>query len=159
MSRPRRYLASAPILLLAAIALLVGIPAARDSVEQRQESSSATIEVRASFGACHEGGGRNCVVDGDTIWLGGQKVRIAGIDAPETHEPRCPREAELGKTAAERLRALLNSGTVLATPAGRDKDSNGRLLRDVAVDGRDVGKALINEGLARAYGGRKRGWC
>ncbi len=157
MRRPRNYSRNATILLLVTIAVLLGVPAARDAVEQG--SPGERIEVRANFGACHEGGGRNCVVDGDTVWIAGKKVRITGIDAPETHEPRCPREAQLGKAAAERLRALLNSGTVSATPSGRDKDQNGRLLRDVAVDGRDVGEVLVREGLARNYGGAKRSWC
>ena len=43
--------------------------------------------VRAPFSMCFTGGGYNCVVDGDTIWLQGTKIRIADIDAPETHEP------------------------------------------------------------------------
>jgi hypothetical protein len=33
------------------------------------------------FGFCHTGGGTNCVVDGDTIWLDGIKIRVADIDA------------------------------------------------------------------------------
>jgi endonuclease YncB( thermonuclease family) len=41
----------------------------------------------------------------------------------------------------------------------RDKDPNGRLLRNLAVDGKDVGQALIAAGLARRYGGGKRSWC
>jgi hypothetical protein len=55
--------------------------------------------IRASFGFCHSGGGTNCVVDGDTIWLGGEKIRVADIDAPETHEPRCAAERKLGDQA------------------------------------------------------------
>src|SRR5688572_20902271 len=55
--------------------------------------------IRASFGFCHTGGGTNCVVDGDTLWLGGQKIRVADIDAPETHGPRCAAEARLGAAA------------------------------------------------------------
>ena len=34
------------------------------------------------FSQCVWGGGTNCVVDGDTIYLDGTKIRIAGIDAP-----------------------------------------------------------------------------
>src|SRR4249919_347673 len=39
------------------------------------------------FSLCHIGGGQNCVVDGDTIWFNGQKIRLADIDTPETHDP------------------------------------------------------------------------
>ncbi len=157
MRRSRRHSRSAAILLLITITVLLGVPAARDAVEQG--SPGERIEVRANFGACHEGGGSNCVVDGDTVWIAGAKVRIAGIDAPETHEPKCAMEAELGRRSAERLRVLLSSGALVARPADRDRDPNGRLLRHIAVDGRDVGEVLIAQGLARAYRGGKRGWC
>jgi endonuclease YncB( thermonuclease family) len=63
--------------------------------------------VRASFSYCKWGGGTNCVVDGDTFCIGGQKVRIADIDAPETHDYRCRSELELGERAARDLQALL----------------------------------------------------
>jgi endonuclease YncB( thermonuclease family) len=114
---------------------------------------------RASFGFCHTGGGSNCVVDGDTFYLGGEKVRIAGIDAPETHPPRCAEEARLGEAATQQLQALLNSGAVTMTSIDRDRDSYGRRLRNVAVDGADVGEAMIGAGVAREYGSGRRGWC
>lgn len=115
--------------------------------------------VRAAFSYCKWGGGTNCVVDGDTFWIGGQKVRIADIDAPETHDYRCRSELELGERAARDLQALLNSGVVTMTPIDRDRDVYGRLLRNVSVNGRDVGETLISEGEARAYAGGRRSWC
>jgi len=99
------------------------------------------------------------VVDGDTFYLGGEKVRIAGIDAPETHPPRCADEARLGNQATEKLNALLNSGAVTMTSIDRDRDTYGRLLRNVAVDGQDVGEAMISAGVAREYGSGRRSWC
>ena len=115
--------------------------------------------ARVAFGLCHVGGGTNCVVDGDTFYIGGAKVRIAGIDTPETHPPRCAYEAELGGAATAKLRALLNSGAVTMTGIGRDRDSYGRLLRNVQVDGADVGAAMVGAGVAREYGRGRRGWC
>jgi micrococcal nuclease len=91
--------------------------------------------------------------------MNGDKVRIAGIDAPETHPPRCTEEARLGEAATEKLQALLNSGAVTMTSIDRDRDTYGRLLRDVQVDGADVGEALIAERVAREYGTGRRGWC
>jgi endonuclease YncB( thermonuclease family) len=99
------------------------------------------------------------VVDGDTFYIGGEKVRIAGIDAPETHPSRCADEARLGNAATEQLHALLNSGAVTMTPIDRDRDRYGRLLRNVAVNGADVGAALISTGVARDSGGVRRSWC
>ena len=123
------------------------------------ETRQAATAVTATFGLCHGGGGTNCVVDGDTFYLGGDKVRIAGIDAPETHPPRCIEEAQMGEAATEKLRELLNSGAVTMTNTDRDRDTYGRLLRNVAVDGADVGAAMIGAGVAREYGDGRRPWC
>ena len=64
-------------------------------------------------------------MDGDTIWLEGQNIRIADIDAPETHEYGCPEEA-LGDRATQRLQELVNSGTVFLERIDRDRDIHGR---------------------------------
>lgn len=122
--------------------------------------SPATTGTTVSFGLCHTGGGTNCVVDGDTIWLGGEKIRIADIDAPETHDYRCPGEKALGDRATQRLHQLVNSGTVTLEPVGeRDVDGYGRKLRLVLVNGSNVGDTLVGEGLARYYEGGRRPWC
>lgn len=136
--------------------------AARGEISRAGPSTSpgrTQSGVRGAFGYCHSGGRTNCVIDGDTFRIGGQKVRIAGIDAPETHPPRCAREAELGAAATRQLQALLNSGAVTMTGIGRDRDRYGRLLRNVAVDGQDVGAAMIAAGVAREYGRGRRSWC
>ena len=135
---------------------------ALDATEEQDSPSTTsgrTEALRASFGYCKWGGGTNCVVDGDTFYIGGEKVRIAGIDAPETHPSRCADEARLGNAATEQLHALLNSGAVTMTPIDRDRDRYGRLLRNVAVNGADVGEALIGAGVVREYGAGRRSWC
>lgn len=131
---------------------LIGWPAG-------ERSAAATTGTTANFSLCKWGGGSNCVVDGDTFWIGGVKVRIAGIDAPETHPSRCPEEARLGDAATDRLLDLLNSGPVALTSIDRDRDRYGRLLRNVEVSGRDVGDELVSEGVARPYGRGRRPWC
>lgn len=123
------------------------------------QSMSASAPLSADFSYCKWGGGTNCVVDGDTFFINGAKVRIANIDAPETHDYRCESELQLGEQAASRLQALLNSGSVTMTSIDRDRDAYGRLLRNVSVGGRDVGAALITAGVARAYAGGRRPWC
>lgn len=136
--------------------------ASRESVRQSRPDRFANArddEARVPFGYCHRGGGTNCVVDGDTFRIGGEKVRIAGIDAPETHPPRCDHEAQLGDAATEKLRALLNSGAVTMTSIDRDRDVYGRLLRNVQVDGADVGEAMVNAGVAREWAGHREPWC
>lgn len=127
---------------------------------ERPSTSSGRMEgTRAVFSNCKWGGGTNCVVDGDTFYIGGAKVRIAGIDAPETHDYRCASELALGDEASEKLRDLLNSGAVTMTSIDRDRDVYGRLLRNVQVNGADVGEAMVSVGVAREYGRGRRSWC
>ena len=121
------------------------------------KGSSAISGVH--FGFCHTGGGTNCVVDGDTFWMAGTKIRIADIDAPETHPSRCAVEADLGARATARLRALLNAGPVTLASADRDADKYGRKLRIVLRDGKSLGDTLVAEGLARPWGGQRMPWC
>lgn len=87
----------------------------------------------------------NRVVDGDTIVLtNGAKVRLIGMDAPET--------GECGYTAARDLLASYVVGKDLTlTPGARDdKDRYGRLLRYVNVGSMDTGLKLIKVGRAIA---------
>jgi endonuclease YncB( thermonuclease family) len=131
-----------------AIALVAGFASA----------SAAAPSVR--FSICHTGKRVNCVVDGDTIWLQGEKIRMADIDTPETHPSRCPKEARLGKAATLRLQALLNQGPFDLRPIRRDTDRYGRKLRIVERDGVSLGSILVREGLARPYtGGKRQPWC
>lgn len=115
--------------------------------------------IRAQFALCGRGGGTDCVVDGDTFRLAGEKYRIADIDTPETHPARCAGEATLGVAATARLRGWLNAGAFHLERAGRDMDRYGRKLRIVTRDGASVGDLLIAEGLARRWEERRRPWC
>lgn len=103
---------------------------------------------------------RTCVVDGDTFWLDGVKIRIADIDTPEIGQPQCDREYQLGMKATYRLVELLNVGPFeLRTIGGRDEDRFGRKLRVVIRGGRSLGDQLVSEGLARTWSGRREPWC
>jgi len=99
------------------------------------------------------------VVDGDTFWLGGDKIRIADIDTPELHA-RCPAELALAQKATHRLENLLGEGPFEMSPiGGRDEDRYGRKLRIVSRGGRSLGDVLVAEGLARTWTGRREPWC
>jgi endonuclease YncB( thermonuclease family) len=101
-----------------------------------------------------------CVVDGDTLWIDGTKIRVADIDAPEISEPRCASELALGTRATDRLIALINEGPFeLHAWPGRDEDRYGRKLRVLIRDGRSLGDILVSEGLARTWSGRRQPWC
>ena len=116
--------------------------------------------VSARFTICGRAKRVNCMVDGDTFWMNRTKIRIADIDTPETHPPRCKAEARAGHRATLRMQALLNAGPFTLTRIKRDVDKYGRKLRLVQRDGRSLGDTLVREGLARRYGGGKRSpWC
>ena len=116
--------------------------------------------VSARFTICGQAKRIDCIVDGHTVWMAGTKIRIADIDTPETHPPRCAREARLGQAATLKMQALLNAGPFTLTPIKRDVDRYGRKLRIVERDGKSLGAMLVRHGLARRYGGGKRSpWC
>lgn len=103
------------------------------------------------------------VYDGDTVALdcgtGERTARIEGLNAPETRDAACPAEAEAGRRATDRLRALVRgSGEIAVSRQGHDR--YGRDLVRLWIDGRDVAATLVAEGLAEPYlGGRRRDWC
>lgn len=103
---------------------------------------------------------QSCVVDGDTFWLDGVKIRIADIDTPEISEPKCEAEYELGIKTTSRLRDLLNQGPFeLRSIGNRDEDKYGCKLRIVMRQGRSVGNQLVSAGMARTWSGRREPWC
>ena len=109
-------------------------------------------------------GRRTIIIDGDTIALGSERVRILNIDAPETRGSRCERELVMGFKAKERLAILLRAGWVDVDRDGQDRYR--RTLARLSVGGRDVGTILVREGLAlpwqsgpEAKEARLRHWC
>jgi micrococcal nuclease len=113
----------------------------------------------AAFALCAEPPRTTCVVDGDTFWLNGEKVRIADINAPETHSAACPAERTLGERATRRLVALLNAGPFTLEIEGRTSDRYGRALRVVKRGNRSLGGQLVSEGLAEPWRGKRSDWC
>jgi len=123
-------------------------------------------QISEHFTRCGQGRGHACVIDGDTIKLGQRKVRIIGIDTPETHPARCAEEARLGEAATAKLQELLNQGPF--EMVGRIGDIHDRYGRDLRVIQRKRGDGTVQSiaaemrasGLARRYwGGFKVGWC
>jgi endonuclease YncB( thermonuclease family) len=110
------------------------------------------------FGECPTGGGRNCVMSGDTFDMDGTRYRIAGIEAPQLLAARCLAEEREGRASARRLRELLNGGIPRAIPIGTGR-RGGVTLAIVSVDGRELGAMLVREGRARPYGAMPEGWC
>jgi micrococcal nuclease len=98
-------------------------------------------------------------IDGDTIRAGEERIRILGLDTPETYQAQCFEEARLGYQAAGRLQHLLNVRAIRIARSTR-KDKYGRTLAIVRAGKEDVASILIAEGLARPYnGGKRQPWC
>jgi len=98
------------------------------------------------------------VVDGDTIRLDGERIRIVGLDAPETRLAKCESERSRGYAAKAALLKMLKGQELDIKRQGIDR--YGRTLAVVRVHGRNVAHEMIRAGHARAYwGGRRKGWC
>lgn len=99
------------------------------------------------------------VIDGDTIDVAGERVRILNIDTPERgSRARC--EAE--RVKAERASRALRSRVEAARRIDLERDGldrYGRTLAIVRLDGVDVGEELIAGGLAVRWGGGRPDWC
>lgn len=116
------------------------------------------------------------VFDGDTFFVGGQKWRLYGWDAPPVgpigsvltrnsgEHPHCTKELELGR-AAKRFAAEL-----IADAASRGavhveilnlKDKHQRWLVRILIDGEELGLRLYERGLSDRYDGNgpKWGFC
>lgn len=90
------------------------------------------------------------VVDGDTIEMeGGEKVRLIGVDAPESVKPHSAVEC-FGKEASQWLKMTLEGKTVQLEKDTSERDRYGRLLRYVLLDGELVNELLVRSGYARA---------
>ena len=93
------------------------------------------------------------VVDGDTIEVNyngtEEKVRLIGIDTPESVHPDEEKNSKYGEQASEYTKQLLEGKTVKLEFDVEERDSYGRLLAYVYVDDIMVNKKLLEEGLAQ----------
>jgi len=88
------------------------------------------------------------VIDGDTIEIeGGRKVRLIGIDTPETVDPRRPVGC-FGREASSETKGLLEGREVILVKDVSETDRFGRLLRYVYIE-REDGFLFINDHLVR----------
>lgn len=120
---------------------------------------AAASAISRSFELCGRGPRTNCVIDGDTFWLDGIKIRIADIDTPEIGHPQCDRELALGETAKYRLLDLLNAGPITLASSAEEIDQYGRKLWIVSRNSMSIGDTLVREGLAHIWDGRRHSWC
>lgn len=95
--------------------------------------------------------GRARVVDSNTIEIGGRRVRLLGVDAPDLNQTCPTKKGEpypCGRVAAQALAALIKDGPLACV--GDAADAAGRLVARCAIRGFDVGEQYIMTGRAFA---------
>lgn len=92
------------------------------------------------------------VIDGDTFVLTtGDKVRLIGVDTPETVHPSKPVEY-FGQEASDFLKRILTNQSVVLDYDWQRVDKYGRLLAYVSLlDGTFVNAEIIRQGYGHAY--------
>ena len=147
--------------LLALVLLIVGASMDASLIPPWGPLARQPELVGATFARCNAGThDYACVADGDSIRLGERRVRLVGIDAPEIGKAKCAAERALGERAADRLVVLLNQGRFDMIAHRFDTtDKFGRELMLARRGDVDLGRQMIDEGLAHRYYGFKRSWC
>lgn len=92
------------------------------------------------------------VVDGDSLELKGEKVRLKGIDAPELQQ-KCEKKGQFwscGRAAATALRKMIYKGQVDCR--GTEFDRHERLLATCFAKGINLNEKMVLQGWAVSYG-------
>jgi len=102
--------------------------------------------------------GQASVIDGDTLEIHGTRIRLWGIDAPESSQ-LCRGEDSLqyrcGAKAANDLDAFIARRPVGCIPISLDR--YGRMVASCSVGGVDLGGWLVSNGLALDWPQYSRG--
>ena len=138
------WLGAAGIVAMASAcaALAIGV----SNATSQYSAATAASGDAPRFRHCYNGGGADCVVDGDTIYVERRRIELA-FNAPEIRGARCEDERRRGIEAANALRAFLNTGEASFSAEGT-----------IAVDGQDVATLMTAAGKARPSHD-ERGWC
>ncbi len=95
--------------------------------------------------------GTATVVDGDTLEIQGQRIRLHGIDAPESRQlcRLAGKPWQCGKDATNILADRIARRPVTCEDLGRDRYK--RIIARCTVAGEDLGEWMVSQGLALAY--------
>jgi endonuclease YncB( thermonuclease family) len=97
--------------------------------------------------------GRASAVDGDTLRLGGTRIRLIGLDAPELDQTCTDASGaswRCGEAAHRALAEIVATGQVACASQGHDQ--YGRVLAQCRIGETDAGARIVAQGLAIANG-------
>lgn len=107
------------------------------NIESQQEDSCPVVRV----------------VDGDTIIVdidgAEERIRMIGIDTPESVHPDESKNIEYGKIASDFTKEQLENKSVTLEYDVQERDKYGRILAYVYLDGKMYNKTLLEEGHAK----------
>nr|WP_312130744.1 thermonuclease family protein [Stenotrophomonas pavanii] len=138
----------------------------RSPVEQANDSDSGNLNPGAVLGdlfkkkeqirrdAAESAGaiiGVPQVIDGDSLQLNGQRIKLYAIDAPESHQTCLHRTGEwdCGNRAGLWLQQLIAGNEVFCTSQGNDNAGN--VVATCRVGETDLGGAMVKNGWALAH--------
>lgn len=135
-----RYTTRKPV----ALALACGLAAVM--------AQATSITPALAIGTSDHVTGKARVVDGDTIEIAGERIRLEGIDAPESGQS-CARRFfgswDCGTVATKTLSLMVADKPVTCTRQGTDK--YGRMLGVCSVDGLEINRQMVRDGHAWAF--------
>ncbi len=95
--------------------------------------------------------GKPRVIDGDTIEVADQRIRLHGIDAPESRQ-LCHRDGKPWRCGGDATSALTEMiGRRPVNCEELDRDRYKRIVAKCAVEGVDLGEWMVSQGWAVAY--------
>mgnify|MGYP003328119704 FL=1 len=102
--------------------------------------------------------------DGDTCYVTykgkNDKVRLLELDTPEISNPKCEQEYALGIDARNFVNNLISEGVSIEFKTEYNRDFFGRILSYIIVDGENVSKKMVSNGLGVIYDrSNKKDWC
>ena len=121
------------------------VPAARTDAGSDRAESRRRETIQSDLA------GRARVIDGDTIEVGSARVRLFGVDAPESAQScvAASRTWPCGRQATQALAGRIDNRSVACEE--RDRDRYGRIVAVCRQGGQDVNAWLVREGWALAY--------
>ena len=93
------------------------------------------------------------IVDGDTLIIDyngvEERVRLIGVDTPESVHPDATKNSEFGKIASDFSKKYLDGKEVSLELDVQERDKYGRILAYMYVGGQMYNKILLQEGMAK----------